>query len=70
MNLNYKTYSFFTGHRTTLRLILKNQLGYKFKKCKNAVLVHKPDIAAWRARYLRRMKENNDLGSDKKPVTY
>lgn len=72
MNLNYKTFSFFTGERTTLRLILKNQLGYKFKKCKNArlVLIQKPDIAAWRARYLRRMKENHDLGSDKKPVTY
>lgn len=55
-----------------MRLILKDHLGYKFKKCKNArlVLIHKPDIAAWRARYLRRMKENNDLGSDKKPVTY
>ncbi|XP_041974434.1 uncharacterized protein LOC121729854 [Aricia agestis] len=62
----------FPGERTTLRLILREQLGYKFKKCKNArlVLIQKPDIAAWRARYLRRMKENRELGADKKPVTY
>lgn len=62
----------FSGERTTLRLILVKQLGYKFKKCKNArvVLTQKPDIAAWRARYLRRMKDNNDLGVNKKPVTF
>ncbi|XP_048482148.1 uncharacterized protein LOC125489667 [Plutella xylostella] len=62
----------FQGERTTLRYILKNQLGYKFKKCKNArlVLIQKPDITAWRARYLRRMRENNKLGPNKKPVTY
>lgn len=62
----------FQGGRTYLRNILINKLGYKFKKCKNirCVLTQKPDIAAWRARYLRRMKENNDLGADKKPVTY
>ncbi|PZC74286.1 hypothetical protein B5X24_HaOG200819 [Helicoverpa armigera] len=28
------------------------------------------NFPAWRARYLRRMKENNELGADKKPVTY
>lgn len=62
----------FQGGRTYLRNILVNQLGYRFKKCKSTrtVLVQKPDIAAWRERYLRRMKENNDLGADKKPVTY
>lgn len=62
----------FQGGRTYLRNILINKLGYKFKKFKNirCVLTQKPDIAAWRARYLRRMKENNDLGADKKPVTY
>ncbi|KAH9639663.1 hypothetical protein HF086_017657 [Spodoptera exigua] len=58
--------------KTTLRRILVNYLGYKFKKCKNArrVLMQKPDIAAWRARYLRRKKENSELGADKKPVIY
>lgn len=62
----------FQGGRTFLRNILVNQLGYIFKKCKNArsVLVQKPDIAASRERYLRRMKENSDLGAGKKPVTY
>ncbi|KAL4703054.1 hypothetical protein ACJJTC_009736 [Scirpophaga incertulas] len=52
-----------------IKLSTPDKLGYKFKKCKNArtVLIQKPDIAAWRARYLRRMKYNNDLGTDKKP---
>ncbi|KAF9422063.1 hypothetical protein HW555_002084 [Spodoptera exigua] len=60
----------FPGEKTTLRRILVNYLGYKFKKCKNArrVLMQKPDIAAWRARYLRRKKENSELGADKKPA--
>ncbi|KAL4708880.1 hypothetical protein ACJJTC_003962 [Scirpophaga incertulas] len=34
------------------------------------VLIQKPDIAAWRDRYLRKKKDNNDLGVNKKPVTY
>lgn len=33
-------------------------------------LTQKPDIVAWRDRYLRKKKENNDLGVNKKPVTY
>ncbi|KAL4719248.1 hypothetical protein ACJJTC_018728 [Scirpophaga incertulas] len=40
----------FLGEKGTLRKILIDELGYKFKKCKNArtILIQKPDIAAWR----------------------
>ncbi|CAH2109036.1 unnamed protein product [Euphydryas editha] len=67
-----KTELNFPGQKTSLRKILKEKLGYKFKKCKNIrdFLVQKPAIAAWRAKYLRRLKENDELGADKKPVTY
>lgn len=62
----------FPGQISTLRCILIQKLGFKFKKCKKSqhVLVLKPDIAAWRARYLRRLKENDDLGINKRPVIY
>ncbi|CAH2102996.1 unnamed protein product [Euphydryas editha] len=67
-----KTELNFPGQKTTLRKILKEKLSYKFKKFKNIrdFLVQKPDRAAWRAKYLRRLKENDELGADKKLVTY
>ncbi|CAG4974205.1 unnamed protein product [Colias eurytheme] len=65
-DLDYK------GSETTLRQIMKDNLGYKFKKCyqKRLTLIERPNIQAWRAKYLRRMKENDSLGADKKPVIY
>lgn len=62
----------FPGQRETLRKILTEQLGFRFKKCANKrdVLIERPEIAAWRARYLRRLKENDDLGADKKSVVF
>lgn len=62
----------FQGEKTYLRQVLVDKLGYKFKKCKDTrhFLVQKPDIRAWRARYLRRLKENDNLGSEKRPVIY
>ncbi|CAH0583000.1 unnamed protein product [Chrysodeixis includens] len=62
----------FQGSKSTLLRIMKYQLGYKFKKCADnrSRLVEKPNIKAWRARYLRRIRENNALCADKKPVIY
>lgn len=62
----------FPGQKETIRKKFNEKLGYAFKKClrKRDLLIKRPEIAAWRARYLRRLKENNDLGADKKPVTY
>ncbi|XP_049868104.1 uncharacterized protein LOC126375422 [Pectinophora gossypiella] len=62
----------FKGSKTTLRRILKNKLGYRFKKCRQnrSILIEKDNIKAWRARYLRRIRENDALGPDKKPVIY
>nr|XP_053608001.1 uncharacterized protein LOC128673871 [Plodia interpunctella] len=62
----------FPGQRETLRKIITESLGFKFKKCskKRDVLIERPEIAAWRARYLRRLKENDDLGPEKKPVIF
>ncbi|CAF4863505.1 unnamed protein product [Pieris macdunnoughi] len=62
----------FQRQKTYLRKVLVDKLGYKFKKCKDKrhFLTQKPDIRAWRARYLRRLKENDDLGARKKPVIY
>ena len=61
----------FKGKKETLRKIMK-KLGYKFKKCKSNryVLLERNDIVASRARYLRRMRNNEKLGDNKKPVTY
>ncbi|CAH2092203.1 unnamed protein product [Euphydryas editha] len=62
----------FQGQKETLRKLIINKLGYKFKKCRKSreFLIEKPEIAAWRARYLRRLKENDELGINKKPVIY
>lgn len=63
----------FPGQKETLRNIITEKLGYRFKKCsrKRDVLIERPQIAAWRARYLRRrLKENDDLGVEKKPVIF
>lgn len=61
----------FTGGRETLRkqLLL---LGFKYKKChdKRKLLMERSDIVAWRSRYLRKLKENEQQGGQKKPVTY
>ncbi|CAH2090918.1 unnamed protein product [Euphydryas editha] len=59
----------FPGEKTTLHRILVNYLGYRFKKCKNArqVLIQKPEIVAWRARYLRKKKRTKNLGRTKDP---
>lgn len=37
---------------------------------KYVTLTQKPDIVAWMDHYLRKKKENNDLGVNKKPVTW
>lgn len=65
-NFDYK------GSETTLRQIMKNDLGYRFKKCykKRLALIERPNIQAWRAKYLRRMKENDSLGANRKTVIY
>lgn len=62
----------FQGSKTTLLRIMKNQLGYKFKKCSDnrSRLIERPNIKAWRAKYLRRIRENDALGTNKKPVIY
>lgn len=66
VDLNY------TGSETTLRKIIKNDLGYQFKRCyqKRLALIERPQIQAWRAKYLRRMKENDSLDDNKRPVIY
>lgn len=33
-------------------------------------LIQRPNIKAWRAKYLRRIRQNDALGADKKPVIY
>lgn len=62
----------FQGSITTLRRIIKTQLGYKFKRCANnrSKLIQRPNIKAWCAKYLRRIRQNDALGADKKPVIY
>ena len=59
----------FHGSRTSLWKVVK-ELGFKYKKMNNRlVLLEKPDIVAWRIRFLRRMHEN--AFSDKpRPVVY
>ncbi|KAH9640050.1 hypothetical protein HF086_017611 [Spodoptera exigua] len=44
----------FQGQKTYLRKVLVDKLGYKFKKCKDKrhFLSQKPDIRAWRARWI------------------
>ncbi|CAH2101316.1 unnamed protein product [Euphydryas editha] len=62
----------FPAQKDALRNILINCLGYRFKKCKRKrdFLIQRPEIAAWRAKYLRRLKENDERGGGKKkPVT-
>ncbi|KAJ8723794.1 hypothetical protein PYW07_007774 [Mythimna separata] len=62
----------FPGSRTTLRRILVESLGYKFKKCQSnrLALIQRPNIKAWRTKYLRRIRQNDALAADKKPVIY
>lgn len=62
----------FPGEKTMLRKILKEKLGYRFKKCsqKRMQLVERPIIRALRAQYLRRIQENDALWADKKSVVY
>ncbi|XP_073967455.1 uncharacterized protein [Choristoneura fumiferana] len=63
----------FRGQKTTLTKCLKKQLGYRFQKSirKNSyVLIEIPRIAVQRARYLRKIRENDDLADSKKLVVY
>ncbi|XP_038223571.1 uncharacterized protein LOC119840864 [Zerene cesonia] len=62
----------YPGSKNTLKRILVGSLGYKFKRCQSNrfALIQRPYIAAWRAKYLRRIRENDALGADKKPVIY
>lgn len=62
----------FPGGIDTLRKIIRDQLGYKFKRFKNTrvSITQKPDITAWRDRYLRCLNNNDDLDTDRRPVTY
>lgn len=55
--------------RTSLRTILKT-MGYKYKKCqsKRKVLIERSDIAAWRARYIQRLRKNRR--QENRPVIY
>lgn len=64
--LNYK------GSKTTLRKILKEKLGFKFKKCRQnrMVLIERDNIKAWRVKYLRRLRQNDAMGAEKKKVIY
>lgn len=58
----------FKFSRTTLRRVLKS-MGYKYKKCqsKRKVLMERSDIAAWRAKFVLRMRKNRN---EKRPVIY
>lgn len=60
----------YNGSIETLRKHL-HQIGYSFKKCvdKRKCLMERNDIVAWRSRYLRTIKENENLPNPK-PVTY
>jgi hypothetical protein len=60
-----KEIQFATG-KVFLRRILK-KIGFKFKKCKNkrSFLMERNDTESQRATYLRRMKKNDELGSNK-----
>lgn len=55
--------------RTSLRSILKT-LGFKYKKCqsKRKVLIERSDIAAWRAKYILRLRKNRQ--EQNRPVIY
>lgn len=61
----------FTGGRETLRKQLI-EIGFRYTKCcdKRKLLMERNDIVAWRSRFLRKIKENESLGANKKPVTY
>lgn len=61
----------YSGGEDTLRKHLLN-IGFKFKKCHNKrkLLMERYDIVAWRSRYLRKLRENNALAENKKPVTF
>ncbi|CAH2092047.1 unnamed protein product [Euphydryas editha] len=62
----------YTGSISTLRKILIEALGYRFKKCRQnrSVLLERPNIRSWRAKYLRAIRANDELGANKKPVIY
>lgn len=61
----------YVGGKETLRKSLL-QIGFKYKKCHNKrkLLMERNDIVAWRSRYLRKIKENDALGENKRPVTF
>ncbi|XP_031335611.1 uncharacterized protein LOC116165367 [Photinus pyralis] len=61
----------YTGGRETLRKQLW-KLGFRYKKChdKRRLLMERSDIVAWRSRYLRRLRENEQREGDKRPVIY
>lgn len=62
----------FSGSKMTLRSIIKSKLGFTFKKCRKnrLVLLERSNIKAWRAKYLRQIRHNDALGSNKKPVIF
>lgn len=61
----------FPGQREDLRDILVNSLGCVLKPIKNKgdFLIQKPDVSPG-AKYLRILKENDQLAVEKKPVTF
>ncbi|XP_045495965.1 uncharacterized protein LOC123694545 [Colias croceus] len=62
----------YPGSKNTLRRILVGSLGYKFRRCPSNTfaLIQRPYIAAWRAKYLRRIRQNDAMGAEKKAVIY
>ncbi|XP_063828954.1 uncharacterized protein LOC135078286 [Ostrinia nubilalis] len=59
----------FKYSKTTLRRVLRS-MGYKYKKCqsKRKLLMERYDIAAWRAKFILRMRKNRL--EEKRPVIY
>ncbi|CAH2103050.1 unnamed protein product [Euphydryas editha] len=56
--------------KTSLRKILKD-MGFKYAKCqskRSRIIVERSDIAAWRAKYILRLRKNRL--QDKRPVVY
>lgn len=62
----------FQGSRNTLRKIMVNDLGFQFKKCRQnrKALIERSNIVTWRIKYLRKIRANDALGADKRPVIY
>ncbi|XP_050679965.1 uncharacterized protein LOC126975896 [Leptidea sinapis] len=65
-NLNYN------GSRTTLCRILKKNLGFIFIKCKQnrRIIMERNNVKASRINYLRHIRENDALGSKRRPVFF